>query len=52
MHELYRFFIQYTGSYMFRQWCAIIREVLGYIVAFVFSNFSLVLLYWIVAFAY
>jgi hypothetical protein len=29
--ELYHSFIQYTESYMFRQWSAIIRELLGFI---------------------
>jgi hypothetical protein len=29
--ELYHSFIQYTGSYMFRQWSAIIRELLGFV---------------------
>jgi hypothetical protein len=29
--ELYHSFIQYTGSYMFRQWSAIIREILGFV---------------------
>jgi hypothetical protein len=29
--EMYHFFIQYTGSYMFRQWRVIIRELLGFV---------------------
>jgi hypothetical protein len=29
--ELYQSFIQYTGSYMFWQWSAIIRELLGFV---------------------
>jgi hypothetical protein len=29
--ELYHSFIQYTGSYIFRQWTAIIRELLGFV---------------------
>jgi hypothetical protein len=29
--ELHHSFIQYTGSYMFRQWSAIIRELLGFV---------------------
>jgi hypothetical protein len=29
--ELYHSFIQYSDSYMFRQWFAIIRELLGFI---------------------
>jgi hypothetical protein len=28
-HWLYHSFILYTGSYMFRQWPAVIRELLG-----------------------
>jgi hypothetical protein len=30
-NELYHSFIQHTGSYMFRQWSAIIREFLGFV---------------------
>jgi hypothetical protein len=29
--ELYHSFIQYTGSYMFRQWSAVIRELLRFV---------------------
>jgi hypothetical protein len=29
--ELYRYFIQYTDSYMIRQWSAIISELLGFV---------------------
>jgi hypothetical protein len=29
--EFYHSFIQYTDSYMFRQWSAIIREFLGFV---------------------
>jgi hypothetical protein len=29
--KLYHSFIQYTGSYMFRQWSVIIRELLGFV---------------------
>jgi hypothetical protein len=29
--ELYHSFIQYAGTYMFQQWSAIIRELLGFI---------------------
>jgi hypothetical protein len=29
--ELYHSFTRYTGSYMFRQWSAIIRELFGFV---------------------
>jgi hypothetical protein len=29
--EMHHSFIHYTGSYMFRQWSAIIRELLGFV---------------------
>jgi hypothetical protein len=31
LKEFYHSFIQYTGSYMFRQWSSIIRELLGFV---------------------